>query len=141
MNCALIYFKIFTKKYFKSEYHTNMRCLVIPIEKLTINDKIGSGQFGQVFKGIYYLDNNELALNVAIKEIKNNLINDTNDKNDLIKEANILSDCNHINIVKMYGVCYENDEIPKYIIMEYMNKGDLRSYLIKNKSTKVINLK
>jgi serine/threonine protein kinase len=129
---------------FSSGYDNDLKCKPVQIENLNKKEdwiKIGSGQFGQVFKGIYYLDNNELALNVAIKEIKNNLINDTNDKNDLIKEANILSDCNHINIVKMYGVCYENDEIPKYIIMEYMNNGDLRSYLIKNKSTKVINLK
>ena len=58
--------KIFTKKYFKSEYHTNMRCLVIPIEKLTINDKIGSGQFGQVFKGVYKQTNHQL-LQVAVK--------------------------------------------------------------------------
>jgi len=39
---------------------------VIPIEKLTINDKIGSGQFGQVFKGVYKQTNHQL-LQVALK--------------------------------------------------------------------------
>jgi len=57
-------------------------------------------------------------------------------KNDLIREATILSSCNHLNIVKLYGVCYEKT-ILKYLIMEYMNMGDLRSYLIKNRTNKV----
>jgi len=37
----------------------------IPIEELKLNHKIGSGQFGQVFKGVY--QNNYVCLEVAIK--------------------------------------------------------------------------
>ncbi len=51
---------------------------------------------------------------------------------DLLKEAEILNSCNHINIVKLYGVCYENSQL-KYLIMEYMNMGDLHSYLTENR--------
>jgi serine/threonine protein kinase len=56
--------------------------------------------------------------------------------NDLIREANLLSSCDHVNIVKFYGVSYE-ESMPKYLVMEFMNLGDLRSYLIKIQSTKV----
>jgi serine/threonine protein kinase len=74
---------------------------------------------------------------VALKEVK---INDTCNKNDLIREANILSSCDHENIVKLHAVCYENS-ILKYLMMEYMNFGDLHSFLIRVRSQKVnINL-
>jgi len=39
---------------------------VIPIQKLAINDKIGSGQFGQVFKGVYKTSDHQL-FQVAVK--------------------------------------------------------------------------
>ncbi len=57
-------------------------------------------------------------------------------KNDIIREANLLVKCDHLNIVKFHGTCYQND-IPKYLVMEYMNIGDLRSYLIKNQDIQV----
>jgi len=59
--------------------------------------------------------------------------------NDLIKEANILNKCNHPNIVKLIGISYINLEL-KYLIMEYMNMGDLRSYLIYIRSNNNNNL-
>ena len=58
---------------------------------------------------------------------------------DIIRESNILSSCNHENIVKLHGVCNENNTI--YLIMEYMNAGDLRSYLIKSRTNKEAMLK
>lgn len=50
---------------------SDLKCLVIQIEKINkSNDwmSIGSGQFGQVFKGIY-AQNDENKLVVAIKVI------------------------------------------------------------------------
>lgn len=41
-----------------------------------------------------------------------------------------------MNIVKLYGVCYENS-ILKYLVMEYMNMGDLHSFLVKSRTNKV----
>jgi serine/threonine protein kinase len=59
---------------------------------------------------------------------------DKNNNNfDLIREANILYNCNHENIVKLIGIVCYNNSLLKYLIMEYMNMGDLRSYLIKNR--------
>ncbi len=106
---------------------------MILIEELSIIAKIGSGEYGQVFKAIYKQNDGVNAKMVALKEIK---INDTCNKNDLIREANILSSCDHENIVKLHAVCYENS-ILKYLIMEYMNFGDLHSYLNRLRSSKV----
>jgi abelson tyrosine-protein kinase 1 len=62
--------------------------------------------------------------------MKENILN-----NDLIREAKLLNSCNNENIVKLIGVNYEASKLI-YIIMEYMNMGDLRTYLIKNRSNK-----
>jgi len=62
--------------------------------------------------------------------MKENILND-----DLIREANLLNSCNNENIVKLIGVNFEASKL-RYIIMEYMNMGDLRTYLIKNRSNK-----
>jgi serine/threonine protein kinase len=45
----------------------------------------------------------------------------------------MLQNLKHLNFVKFYGVCLKHEKI-HYLILEYMNKGDLHNYLlIKNK--------
>jgi serine/threonine protein kinase len=52
------------------------------------------------------------------------------DINDLINEAICLNSINHPNVIKFYGVVYtEMDKKYKYLVFEYMNMGDLLSYL------------
>ena len=55
---------------------------------------------------------------------------------DLIKEAISMSHFNHPNLVKFYGVCFDSIN-PKYIVLEYMNLGDLLAYLRHLRTTKV----
>jgi serine/threonine protein kinase len=62
--------------------------------------------------------------------MKENILND-----DLIREANLLNRCDNENIVKLIEITYEASKL-RYIIMEYMKMGDLRTYLIKNRSNK-----
>jgi serine/threonine protein kinase len=46
----------------------------------------------------------------------------------------MLQNCKHLNLVKLYGVCLKKNDKIHYLILEYMNKGDLHNYLlIKNK--------
>ena len=55
---------------------------------------------------------------------------------DLIKEAVSMSQFDHPNLVKLYGVCFESIHL-KYIVLEYMNMGDLLAYLRQARTTKV----
>jgi serine/threonine protein kinase len=64
--------------------------------------------------------------NQKLKDIANQ-----ENRNELLLEAKHLSSCNHDNIIKVYGVCYRRKCL-SLIVMEYMNMGDLLSYL-KNK--------
>ena len=81
----------------------------------------------------------EIKISESILQIDNIVLREQivlSIKNDIIREANLLVKCDHLNIVKFHGTCYQND-IPKYLVMEYMNIGDLRSYLIKNQDIEV----
>ena len=46
---------------------------------------------------------------------------------DLFKEAILLNSLNHPNLIYFHGICCsaDNELNPKYLIFEYMNKGDL----------------
>jgi serine/threonine protein kinase len=61
------------------------------------------------------------------------------EKLDLIREAISLNSFTHPNLIQLHGICLDknNGNDPKYIILEYMNTGDLLSYLRANRNTNV----
>lgn len=59
------------------------------------------------------------------------------EKLDLIKEAISLNSFNHPNLVDFYGILVNQNNEPTFIILEFMNMGDLLSYLRKSRSSKV----
>jgi serine/threonine protein kinase len=58
------------------------------------------------------------------------------EKFDLIKEAIALGSFSHSNLIKFYGICFDEDN-PKYLVLEYMRLGDLLSYLRCTRKLKV----
>ena len=63
---------------------------------------------------------------VAVKKLKSDAPNAT--KEAFEKEINFMSKLNDKNIIRILGVCYEDTP---FIMMEYMEKGDLNQYLQK----------
>lgn len=52
---------------------------------------------------------------------------------ELIEEARIIDKCDQENLVKFYGVCFNDNKIDQ-IIMESINCGNLLEYLRESKS-------
>ena len=48
-------------------------------------------------------------------------------KDDFLKEAKSMANFDHENIVKLIGICLDND--PNFLILELMEGGDLLTYL------------
>ena len=94
-----------------------------------IEQRIGEGGAGVVYKGY---DTNEGRV-VAIKQLKNNENLDQNSKNTkrFELEAQAMIKLDHPNIVKIYDLELEND-VPKYIIMEYVEGQMLSSFIREN---------
>lgn len=90
-------------------------------DEMKRGDPIGSGASGNVFKGL--LLPNTL---IAIKELKGIKVTSSL-INSMTPEIEIISTLNNVNIVRIYGISLDSGSL--CLIMEYMNKGSLTSYL------------
>lgn len=91
---------------------------------LTFMNKLGSGQFGQVYQGLW---NGSRA--VAIKTLKEGSM----DPKDFLAEAQVMKELRHKNLIKLYAVCTQEE--PILIVTELMCNGCLLDYLQKHKKT------
>lgn len=91
---------------------------------IELSDKLGHGNFGDVFRATFRPEN----IYVAVKTCRENVDQRTRDK--FLMEARILKGYDHVNIVRLIGVC--TDQQPVYIVMELVPGGDLGKYLKQN---------
>lgn len=99
----------------------------IPKSSLRLSRKIGHGQFGEVYEGMW---NNTTP--VAIKTLKPG----TMDPKDFLAEAQIMKKLRHPKLIQLYAVCTQDE--PIYIVTELMRHGSLLEYLQgKGKSLKL----
>ena len=100
-----------------------------PRENITCISDLGQGNYGMVIKGeardIIPGQSSTLVATKVLKEGSN-----IDSRNDFVQEAKLVNQFDHPNILKLLGVCFEME--PFYIIFEYMNLGDLNSYLRSN---------
>ncbi|KAM3728170.1 Fer-related kinase [Dirofilaria immitis] len=99
-------------------------------ETVTIENKIGEGEFGEVYCGKYKLPTGRVV-EVAIKLAKTAETSKEKNK-EMMKEARLMRNYEHPNVVRMYGVCVEHE--PLLIVMELMkiSGGALDDFLKKN---------
>ena len=90
-----------------------------------ILDKLGEGSFGAVYKVICL----STKLIRAMKVIKKESLEDQEDEQQFLKEIEILKTIDHPNIVKIFE--YYSDNFHYYIIIEFVNGGELYSEIIK----------
>uniref|UniRef100_A0A8C5PZP8 Tyrosine-protein kinase n=1 Tax=Leptobrachium leishanense TaxID=445787 RepID=A0A8C5PZP8_9ANUR len=86
---------------------------------ITMKHKLGGGQYGEVYEGVWKKYN----LTVAVKTLKE----DTMEVEEFLKEAAVMKEVKHPNLVQLLGVCTR--EPPFYIITEFMSYGNLLDYL------------
>ena len=83
----------------------------------------GKGRFGEVCAAVYKPTGMIVGLKVQKKAdiIKNKWIE------RFISEVKIQSYLNHANVVKLYGIFDDKENV--YMVMEYMNEGNLYNCL------------
>ena len=87
--------------------------------EIQMRTKLGSGQYGDVYEGVW-LRYNKI---VAVKTLKE----ETMCLEDFLAEATIMKEMKHSNLVQLLGICTR--EPSYYIITEYMPNGNLLDYL------------
>ncbi|KRX00607.1 Protein kinase-like domain [Pseudocohnilembus persalinus] len=101
---------------------------------LDLSQSLGSGQYGNVYKGYYYIqdENSEKReKTLAIKETPcyQATSEESNAKKlTAISEIKFLKEIDHPNIIKFIDAKKTQHNI--YLIMEYCNQGDLSRFLI-----------
>ena len=94
--------------------------------------QLGQGNFGVVFYAkLEGVVEDQKSVEVAVKTLKEEHSADGLD--DFVREAKLMFSFDHQNIVKILGVCV--DDMPYYLIFEYMDKGDLAQFLRANASS------
>lgn len=82
----------------------------IPFEQLTLEEKVGAGGAGQVWRGSYG------GARVAMKQLFSSMI-DATDVAEVRIEASLLSQLRHPHVVQFYGVSINGADI--YIVTEF----------------------
>ena len=95
--------------------------------EIIMRNKLGGGQYGDVFEGYWKCKD----ITVAVKTLKEEAMA----LPDFLAEAAVMKDLHHENLVQLLGVCTR--EAPFYIITEYMNHGNLLEYLRKSDKSKL----
>ncbi|XP_038127688.1 tyrosine-protein kinase SRK2-like [Cyprinodon tularosa] len=85
-------------------------------------NKLGSGQFGEVFEGVW----NDTT-SVAVKILETGVL----DRAEILAEAQLMKKLRHPKLIQLYAVC--TIEEPIYIITELMTNGNLLENLRKDK--------
>uniref|UniRef100_A0A8C4ZXB7 FES proto-oncogene, tyrosine kinase n=1 Tax=Gadus morhua TaxID=8049 RepID=A0A8C4ZXB7_GADMO len=94
---------------------------VLEHDDVILGPSIGRGNFGEVYSGRLRFDN----MAVAVKACREDLPPET--KKRFLMEARILKQYEHPNIVRLIGVCTQQQ--PIYIIMELVQGGDFLSFV------------
>ncbi|KFP72241.1 Proto-oncogene tyrosine-protein kinase LCK, partial [Acanthisitta chloris] len=97
----------------------------VPRESLKLVEKLGAGQFGEVWMGFY-----NGHTKVAVKSLKAGSMSPS----AFLAEANLMKNLQHPRLVRLYAVVTKE---PIYIITEYMEKGSLVDFLKTSEGVKL----
>ncbi|XP_022111654.1 mitogen-activated protein kinase kinase kinase A-like [Acanthaster planci] len=97
----------------------------IPWSDLTVDDRIlGRGNFGEVRSGAVRIDG--VMITSAFKMLKAHA--SASEREDFLEELRTMTSIgHHPNVVSLLGACRRQEVL--YVALEYLPRGDLRSYL------------
>jgi serine/threonine protein kinase len=96
------------------------------IDRYDISDELGNGTYGMVYKA----SDNVLRNEVAIKQLKDQFVNDPDVVSRFKKDGQLLTGIDHPNVVKIIDYLIIDNR--HYVIMEYCGNGNLEIILANN---------
>ncbi|XP_017781118.1 PREDICTED: tyrosine kinase receptor Cad96Ca [Nicrophorus vespilloides] len=108
-----------------------------PRHRLKFFNILGEGAFGQVWKcEALDIDEKDGLSVVAVKTLKENATE--KERSDLVSELQVMKMLEpHPNVVRLLGACTDKD--PIFVVMEFVSKGKLQSYLRNSRAERYYN--
>ncbi|CAF4020361.1 unnamed protein product [Rotaria sp. Silwood1] len=94
----------------------------IPFDEIKIENKIGEGQFGEVFRANWYKD--QRTIPVAVKKLHIHGFT-----NIIEREIEAMKKLTNLYIVTLYGISQNSTTNEIFVVTELMENGDLKSWL------------
>ncbi|XP_003383610.2 PREDICTED: tyrosine-protein kinase receptor UFO-like isoform X2 [Amphimedon queenslandica] len=101
----------------------------IPWSSIALQETIGQGEFGIVYRALLSMENGA-PQPVAVKTLKGSFTQ--NDVESIVDECIRMMSFDNVNVLHLIGVCIDMGPAP-YIVMPFMAKGSLLSYLKKER--------
>ncbi|XP_059800280.1 tyrosine kinase, non-receptor, 2b isoform X5 [Hypanus sabinus] len=109
------------------EGNQSLTCLISE-KDLTLHEKLGDGSFGVVRRGDWQSPSGKV-MNVAVKCLKTDVLNQPDALDDFIREVNAMHFLDHLNLIRLYGVVLTH---PMKMVTELAPLGSLLDRLRKN---------
>ncbi|XP_046569526.1 hepatocyte growth factor receptor-like [Haliotis rubra] len=105
--------------------------VIVPFSRLQLRATIGSGNFGCVYEGLLYAedDHEDGGEKVAIKTMQDNSQN--MDLASFVEEALVMKGFDHENVLRLLGISVNQSQQPM-VILPFMANGDLMSFVSKD---------
>ncbi|EGT48888.1 hypothetical protein CAEBREN_19552 [Caenorhabditis brenneri] len=101
------------------------RSMVLQHNSITLENRLGHGAFGEVFKAKFVPKEATQSIEVAVKRVLGDAKREQ--LQEFCHEASIMAVLHHENIVAFYGIA--SLEEPIMVVMEMVTGGDLQKYL------------
>lgn len=92
----------------------------IPHELLTLGESLGGGEYGEVFQGTLIMGQGQPPTQVAVKTLKGKDLN-SRALTDFLKEAKVMMELEHENIVRLIGVTGEPEV---YVVSGFITEAE-----------------
>jgi epidermal growth factor receptor len=103
----------------------NMRSIrIIKEAEIRKGGVLGTGEFGQVLKGLWMPEKEKYKIPIAIKSFKNMV--DSESSAEFMAEAQIMASLDHPHILKLMAICLANELM---MITQLMPLGNLLGYV------------
>ncbi|XP_040033984.2 tyrosine-protein kinase Mer [Gasterosteus aculeatus] len=116
------------------ELQAKLQDVMVARNLLTIGKILGEGEFGSVMEG-HLRRPDGTSERVAVKTMKLDSFSQR-EIDEFLNEAACMKDFDHLNVIKLLGVCMEEGagHFPKpMVILPYMSHGDLHSFLLRSR--------